>query len=60
MIYNGKVYDITKFIKKHPGALAIKKGLGKDATKIFNNVGHSDRAVRIMNNYLIGEVILIK
>ena len=57
MVYNGFVFNITKFIKKHPGALAIKKGIGKDATKIFDGVGHSDRARRIMKKYLIGELI---
>ena len=57
LVYNKKVYNVTKFIKKHPGALAIKKGLGKDATTIFNNVGHSKRALNIMKKYLIGIVI---
>lgn len=57
MVYENKVYNVTSFIKKHPGALAIKKGLGKDATKIFDAVGHSDRARRIMNKYLIGRLL---
>ena len=57
LIYDNKVYDVTKYIKKHPGALAIKKGLGKDATTIFNNIGHSKRASKIMNKYLIGILI---
>jgi protoporphyrinogen oxidase/cytochrome b involved in lipid metabolism len=56
MIYKDNVYNVTSFIKKHPGALAIKKGLGKDATAIFDGVGHSDRARRIMNKYLIGKI----
>ena len=57
MVYKNKVYNVTRFIKKHPGALAIKKGLGKDATKMFDAVGHSDRARRIMEKYFIGELI---
>ena len=54
LVYDNYVYDVTKLIKKHPGALSIKKGLGKDATKIFDNIGHSDRAKKIMKRYLIG------
>ena len=57
MVYEDKVYDVTSFIKKHPGALSIRRGLGKYATQIFNRAQHSDRAVRIMNKYLIGELI---
>ena len=56
MIYNTSVYDITKFIKLHPGSLSIKKGIGKDATQIINKVGHSDRALKIMNKYKVGSL----
>ena len=58
LIYNNKVYDVTPYIKKHPGALAISRGLGKDATIIFNKIGHSTRAKNIMKKYYIGDVKL--
>ena len=56
LVYKNKVYNVTKFIPKHPGALAIIKGLGKDATTIFDNIGHSNRARNIMKKYYIGEL----
>lgn len=36
MIVNGKVYDVSTFIKKHPGGSVIKFQLGTDATDAFN------------------------
>ena len=54
----GKVYDVTKFIYKHPGSLAILKGVGKDATSIFDKIGHSNRARNIMRKYYIGNIKL--
>jgi cytochrome b involved in lipid metabolism len=56
IVYKSKVYDVTTYIKKHPGALAIKKGLGKDATNLFDKEGHSERAKNIMKKYLIGKL----
>ena len=41
---NGKVYDVTKWIPKHPGALSILKGIGKDATNLYYKTGHSKKA----------------
>jgi|TARA_B110000858_G_C17711665_1_gene430901 cytochrome b involved in lipid metabolism len=54
LIYNNNVYDITDYIKLHPGSMSIKKGIGKDATKIINKIGHSKRAIEIMSKYKIG------
>ena len=56
LIYKDKVYDVTKFIYKHPGALAILKGVGKDATSIFDKIGHSNRARNILRKYYIGNI----
>jgi len=58
IIYKNKVYDVTKFIYKHPGSLAILKGVGKDATSIFDKIGHSNRARNIMRKYYIGNIKL--
>jgi uncharacterized protein with NAD-binding domain and iron-sulfur cluster len=40
VIYKDTIYDITKFIKEHPGGKIIIKALGKDLTKVWkeNNV----------------------
>lgn len=54
VIYNDKVYDITHWLKKHPGGSVINIGLGKDITKIFRGVNHSDYATSLLENYFIG------
>jgi len=40
---HGHVFDMTKFLPKHPGSpdSLIMHGGGKDATSIFESVGHS-------------------
>lgn len=49
--FKGKRYDITNFISKHPGGRnAIKFGIYKDITEIFENVGHSKYAERLMTS----------
>ncbi|MCF7836165.1 cytochrome b5 domain-containing protein [Candidatus Gracilibacteria bacterium] len=35
MVLQGKVYDITKHIPKHPGGKKIIESCGKDVTEIF-------------------------
>ncbi|XP_064541626.1 cytochrome b5 type B [Drosophila montana] len=59
MIYKGNVYDVTKFTKDHPGGPElILEVAGKDATKAFNNAGHSPDAVQQLKQYKIGEVAI--
>jgi len=53
LLINGKVYDVTKFIPRHPGGDRIYLGAGKDATKLFNSL-HSKHAKTIMKKFLIG------
>ena len=50
----GNVYDITDWIKIHPGGDVIKYGIGKDATEMFLGVGHQEDAMHFLNNYKIG------
>ena len=54
IVINSKVADITKWIPKHPGGDIIMKGVGKDATKLFNSIGHDDYAKKIVKKYQIG------
>ena len=37
MIINGMVYDVSAFIKRHPGGSIIKLQLGSDASDAYNN-----------------------
>ena len=57
IIIHNKVYDITKWIPNHPGGDIIMKGVGKDATSMFESIGHSSHAHLILKNYFIGHLI---
>ena len=54
IVIHNKVADITKWIPNHPGGDIIMKGVGKDATKLFDNIGHDDYAKKILKKYQIG------
>lgn len=58
----GKVYDVTEFIEKHPGGEAILFGCGKDASEIFNKrpsdgEPHSENARLQLPGYFRGDLI---
>jgi len=54
IVIHNKVYDITKWIPMHPGGLIIMKGVGKDATSLFESVGHDNYARKKLSHYKIG------
>eukprot|EP01062_Namystynia_karyoxenos_P033319 TRINITY_DN2451_c1_g1_i1.p2 TRINITY_DN2451_c1_g1~~TRINITY_DN2451_c1_g1_i1.p2 ORF type:complete len:439 (+),score=167.94 TRINITY_DN2451_c1_g1_i1:73-1389(+) len=57
IVYKGKVYDATKYLPDHPGgAQVILECAGKDATVDFDEVGHSDDAVKELEGMCIGVV----
>lgn len=62
MAIEGKVYNVTDFIPKHPGGKAIVGGCGKDATSLFNerptnNKGpHPAQAKALLPTYYIGDL----
>ncbi|XP_027351037.1 cytochrome b5-like [Abrus precatorius] len=57
IIVNAKVYDVTPFLDEHPGGdEALLSAAEKDATVDFEDVGHSDSAVEMMQSYFVGEV----
>ncbi|NP_001237928.1 uncharacterized protein LOC100306380 [Glycine max] len=57
IIINGKVCDITPFLDEHPGGdEVLLTSTGKDATIDFEDVGHSDSAIEMMEKYFIGKV----
>ncbi|XP_046822283.1 cytochrome b5-like [Vespa crabro] len=58
IILHDKVYDVTEFLNEHPGGEEILiDHAGKDGTENFNDVGHSQDALDLMNKYKIGELI---
>ncbi|MED6161687.1 hypothetical protein PIB30_063079 [Stylosanthes scabra] len=57
LIINGKVYDVTPFLDDHPGGdEVLLTATGRDATIDFEDVGHSDSAVEMMQKYFVGDV----
>ncbi|KAF3031356.1 hypothetical protein E8E12_000432 [Didymella heteroderae] len=55
VIIQGKVYDVTKYARDHPGgASVLTEVAGKYATAEYADIGHSEDADEILNNYLIG------
>lgn len=47
--YRGTVYDVAQFLENHPGGRATIEDLANgDITEAFDQVGHSDKALRIM------------
>nr|ABA54492.1 cytochrome b5 type 56 [Crepis alpina] len=57
LIISGKVYDVTTFLDDHPGGQEpMLAAACKDATKDFEDIGHSDDAKEMMKKYEIGDV----
>ncbi|OGM40804.1 cytochrome B5 [Aspergillus bombycis] len=55
IIVHGKVFDITNYLQDHPGGAEILlETAGTDATEAFEDVGHSEDSVEIMQEFLIG------
>jgi cytochrome b involved in lipid metabolism len=59
MAIDGKVYDVTEFIGRHPGGNEILQGCGTDATAIFHarpgsGTDHSSMADAQLTQYQIG------
>ena len=57
IIYKNNVYDITKWIPKHPGGSIIMKGVGKRIDSLFTKYhSHSNNAKNIMKQFKIGRL----
>ncbi|CAK8544951.1 unnamed protein product [Lathyrus sativus] len=57
IMIHGKVYNVTSFLDDHPGGdESLISSTGKDATVDFEDVGHSDSAIDMMQKYCIGMV----
>ncbi len=57
LIIHGKVYDCTKFVDEHPGGdeILIELG-GQDATGSFDDIGHSEDAIKLLEPLYIGDI----
>lgn len=56
-VFHGKVYDVTKYLAKHPGGKhLILKNAGKDFTSDFEGMFHSRKARLIIQEYYIGDL----
>jgi len=57
MIVNGKVYDVTSYLPRHPGGInAILPYCGKDGGAAFAGLPHSQNANTILASYFVGNV----
>ena len=62
LLIDGKVYDVTDFVGKHPGGEALLEGCGIDATELYetrpmgSGTPHSDKARDLRENYYIGNL----
>ncbi|KAJ8686335.1 hypothetical protein QAD02_022129 [Eretmocerus hayati] len=55
MVLHGKVYDVTKFLKEHPGGEEVLINLaGQDGTQCFDDIGHSQEAKQLKDTFEIG------
>ena len=54
---NRKVYDITDYIRRHPGGSTIMKGVGTEATVLFNKYHHWVNYDFILKSRYIGPLI---
>lgn len=62
MAIEGKVYNVTDFVGKHPGGKAILRGCGKDATVLFTTrpdgpgTPHPPEAREILQQFYVGDL----
>eukprot|EP01124_Arcella_intermedia_P014387 TRINITY_DN2080_c0_g1_i1.p1 TRINITY_DN2080_c0_g1~~TRINITY_DN2080_c0_g1_i1.p1 ORF type:complete len:135 (-),score=17.75 TRINITY_DN2080_c0_g1_i1:43-417(-) len=57
VIYEGKVLDVTEFLKDHPGGEdVLMEYAGTDLTQAFADIGHSEKAVEMTSKYVIGVI----
>lgn len=58
VIIHNKVYDLTLFLKEHPGGEEVLlEQAGGDSTEPFEDIGHSSDARQIMESYEVGELV---
>lgn len=57
IVFDGKVYDVTKFVEEHPGGEdKLLNNAATDATSKFEEIGHSPEARELRQKFQIGVV----
>ena len=61
-VYNNNVYDITEFVKSHPGGNIIENAGGKDLGKVWKDYGYewhigNSKVMNKLKEYKIGRII---
>ncbi|KYR00129.1 hypothetical protein DLAC_03281 [Tieghemostelium lacteum] len=56
LIIEDKVYDVTEYVEKHMGGLAIMNNAGKDSTVGFKGDQHPVKVKQILDEFYIGEL----
>ncbi|CAG4972502.1 cytochrome b5-like [Colias croceus] len=58
IIIDNVVYDVTNFLEDHPGGIEVLlNNAGKDASRCFHDVGHSEDAKAWREQFKIGEIV---
>ncbi|XP_046552939.1 cytochrome b5-like isoform X3 [Haliotis rubra] len=58
IVVSDLVYDVTNFIREHPGGEdIILEHAGTDATVAFVDKGHSRDAYEMLRDYLVGQLV---
>ncbi|XP_072948078.1 cytochrome b5-like [Epargyreus clarus] len=58
IIIDNVVYDVTHFLDDHPGGVEVLlNNAGRDASRCFHDVGHSDDAKQWRQRFRLGEVV---
>lgn len=61
VIIGGEAFDITRFLNQHPGGFeSLVMHSGKDATKLFVDVGHSNDAKKVSESEKGGNLQLTR
>ncbi|KAM0686300.1 Cytochrome b5 [Conglomerata obtusa] len=59
IVIKNKVYDVASFKERHPGgSQMIEDWMGKDATQVFLNVGHTEHAHNLLKDFYVGDLDL--
>lgn len=58
LIIDGKVYDVSPYMAKHPGGqdILLENGGGKDATEPYTDADHTKRARELLKKYYVGDL----
>eukprot|EP01119_Soliformovum_irregulare_P014782 TRINITY_DN406_c0_g1_i1.p1 TRINITY_DN406_c0_g1~~TRINITY_DN406_c0_g1_i1.p1 ORF type:complete len:165 (-),score=25.41 TRINITY_DN406_c0_g1_i1:39-533(-) len=57
IIISGNVFNVTNWLKDHPGGTAIMQAAGQDATDLFSQQSHSFVAFDEMRRFYVGDVV---